>query len=280
MTTQLAPHQTSLPPPHGTELTAEGHTFGWLGDGTIGFRGFANLDEAMSAAWMAHRTLARRLARIDGTRLAPIDVEPLALAGDGASDGIIAGGRRIGTLIRPGDDSPSGPDSFGFEIDVPAPHDPARLRAAALFVFRTLRRSGIRWTMWRTDTRAAAPRDTRDPVIAADTPTAPEPARRTRVAWPPRVGTAAALAIAALVLLGWPLATSFVVAAFGSVAAVVAVVAVVAIVHLVVTDVWGDRPRTDERRPRRDDRAWPARGATALRAARALTIHHHARSRG
>jgi hypothetical protein len=32
---------------------------------------------------------------------------------------MLASGRSIGTLLRPAADSPSGPDAFGFEVEVP-----------------------------------------------------------------------------------------------------------------------------------------------------------------
>lgn len=153
MTTRFAPNLTSLPPPSPSELSDAGRVVGWMSEDAIGFRGFAHEEEAMAAAWMAYRTLMRRLAHRDGTRPIPIDVEPLVLARDGGREGILASGQPIATLIRPGDESRSGFHSFGFEIAVPTLADAPRMRRKALLMYSTLRRSGIRWAMWRADDR-------------------------------------------------------------------------------------------------------------------------------
>lgn len=153
MTTRFAPNLTSLPPPSPSELSDAGRVVGWMSEDAIGFRGFAHEEEAMAAAWMAYRTLMRRLAHRDGTRPIPIDVEPLVLARDGGREGILASGQPIATLIRPGEESRSGSHSFGFEIAVPTLADTPRMRRKALLMYSTLRRSGIRWAMWRADDR-------------------------------------------------------------------------------------------------------------------------------
>src|SRR5687768_6480663 len=72
MMTQLTPTHMDLPPPVASDLAHDGRSVGWLGADSVGFRGFAGEDEAMAAAWMAYRTLARHLARRGGTRLAPV----------------------------------------------------------------------------------------------------------------------------------------------------------------------------------------------------------------
>jgi len=159
MTTQLMPDMLAHPPPFEMDLMDADRVVGWISGDTIGFRGFQDETEATHAAWVAHRTLARRLARTHGTRLVPIDIEPLALkrsdAGD--TDVILASNRPIGTLVRPARDSRAG-DSFGFEIAVPSPMPEFQLRGVAYLIYRTLRKSGVRWAIWRPDPPMRAPR--------------------------------------------------------------------------------------------------------------------------
>lgn len=249
MTTQLAPDPTTRDGSGMMELSDAGRVYGWIGDRTIGFRGFANEEEAMAAAWMAHRTLRRSLARRDGARPIPIDVEPLVLVRDGERDRIRASSGTVATLIRPGEDSPSGPDSFGFEVVASGPSDATHLRARALFLYRTLRRSGIRWSMWldddRATTTAVADEPSRRPRARTGETTASEAGeRRDHV-----IGTA--LVFGALALLVWSLFSVRVATlVLGTVAAVLAAGALAGFVRLVVADV-----RTDVRRHRspRDD---------------------------
>ena len=247
MTTQLAPHRTDLPPPSTSPLSDGGRVVGWVGDETIGFGGFANEDEAMSAAWMAHRTLSQHRARRDGMRPIPIDVEPLSLARDGRRDTILASGRTIATLVRPGDDAPSGPDAFGFELRVPVRRDQARTRAKAFLIYRTLRRSGIRWALWHADDRAAA-RPVRADDGASDAIARTDAAesragdeeRGARGFWRRFGGALALPAIVAVAVFLPALTTSFVVSVLGIAAAIVAAAALGALARLVVTDLRSD----------------------------------------
>jgi hypothetical protein len=124
---------------------------GWVSGRTVGFRGFADEHEAAHAAWVAYRTLARRVARRRGTRPIPIDTVPVRLVWRDGREVILASGRAVATLIRPGAKSRSGAHSFGFEVEVPAPANELRVRAKAHLMYRTLRRSGIRWAMWRPE---------------------------------------------------------------------------------------------------------------------------------
>jgi hypothetical protein len=183
MTTQLAPNTMSLPPPAQPHLDLlDGNRLvGWVRGLALGFLGFANESEATGAAWVAYRTLARRLARRHGGRPAPIDVEPLSVGQDGDRTVILASGRPIATLVLPGVDSLSGPHSFGFEIQVPHPGDELSMRSLAYRVYRTLRKAGVRWAISkkrRVDTRRmAAPRQ---PVmVAAQGPSATDAAHAT-----------------------------------------------------------------------------------------------------
>src|SRR5690606_22170706 len=126
------------------DLIDAGRAVGWIIDHTVGFRGFADEMDAAHAAWVAHRTLSRRLALTHGTRPVPVDTEPLALERRGHEEAILASGRPIAVLVRPGAASASGSDSFGFEIRIPPPADELRVRAMANLIYRTLRKSGIR----------------------------------------------------------------------------------------------------------------------------------------
>ena len=153
MTTQLAPDRLALPPPLDVDLVDANRATGWIGGNAVGFRGFGDETEASHAAWVAHRTLARRLARTHGLRPIPVDIEPLALQRVDGKEMILASGQPFATLIRPGSDSRTG-DSFGFELQIPTPTTELQVRAMAYLMYRTLRKSGIRWAMWR---RAARP---------------------------------------------------------------------------------------------------------------------------
>jgi hypothetical protein len=177
MTATLSPERIGLPPPVprpplkalDLELLDGDRAVGWISGDRVGFRGFADEVEAAHAAWVAHRTLARRRALAQGTRPPPIDSEPLALQprDDGAV--VLASGRPIATLVRPGTPRRTGDDDFGFELRVPLPADELRARSGAYLVYRALRKSGLRWALWRRDA-ARAPR-------GATVPASPERAR-------------------------------------------------------------------------------------------------------
>ena len=156
MTTQLAPDRLALPPPLDLDLVDAGRAAGWIADNAVGFRGFGDETEAAHAAWVAHRTVARRLARTHGTRPVPVDIEPLAIQRIERSEMILASGRPIAALVRPGPDGRSGVDSFGFELVIPTPTSELEVRAMAYLMYRTLRKSGIRWAVWRPDTPRVA----------------------------------------------------------------------------------------------------------------------------
>jgi hypothetical protein len=147
--TAPSPNRLGVPPPVKLDLIDSGRVVGWITGNVVGFRGFGDEVEAAHAAWVAYRTLARRLARRDGRRPPPVDTEPLALQRRGDQEVILVGRKAIGTLVRPGAESPSGPDSFGFEISIPPPADELRVRGMAHLIYRTLRKSGVRWALWR-----------------------------------------------------------------------------------------------------------------------------------
>jgi hypothetical protein len=152
MTTQLAPHRMDLPPPSQLDLLDMGRVVGWIDGSRVGFLGFADEREVASAAWLAYRTMSRRLARRLRIRPIPVDTEPLALAKHGNREVILASGRPIATLLRPGRDSRSGPHAFGFTVNLPPPADELTVRSMAYSIYRTLRKSGLPWALWARDT--------------------------------------------------------------------------------------------------------------------------------
>jgi hypothetical protein len=172
MNEQRKHHPFAQPPPLSLDLVDADRAVGWIRGDVIGFRGFANETEATHAAWVAHRTVARRLARTHGGRHVPVDIEPLALrrSDTGKGDVILVSNRPIADLLRPGDGGVG--DSFGFELTVPAPTTELQLRGIAYLVYRTLRKSGVRWALWRPATlvrakqrvEADAPVSAREPV--------------------------------------------------------------------------------------------------------------------
>jgi hypothetical protein len=189
MTTQLAPDRLALPPPLDLDLVDAGRAVGWVADNAVGFRGFGDETEAAHAAWVAHRTIARRLARTHGTQSVPVDIEPLAIQRVEAKEMILASGRPIAALVRPGPDSRSGVDSFGFELVILTPITELEARAMAYLTYRTLRKSGIRWAMWRpvpppakTSTAPTSVETVIDPTQSIDARTNDVPERRSRVA--------------------------------------------------------------------------------------------------
>ena len=119
----LRHHEETLaqPPPLEMDLVDADRLVGWIKANVIAFRGFGDETEATHAAWIAHRALARRIARTHGMRLVPIGIEPLAIThgDDDKNDVILASNRPIATLLRPSDHRRMN-DSFGFELTVPS----------------------------------------------------------------------------------------------------------------------------------------------------------------
>ncbi|HET6681953.1 MAG TPA: hypothetical protein VFG84_12185 [Gemmatimonadaceae bacterium] len=148
MTSQIVPGRLPEPPPTAFDLMDGDTMVGWVSPLEIGFRGFANEIDAANAAWLAHRTLARRLARRGGVRPVAIDTEPLTLEFSGDREWIVASRMPIASLIRPGPDSPAGMEWFGFALQMPTPVDEVGARTLAYLLHRTLRKSGIRWAIF------------------------------------------------------------------------------------------------------------------------------------
>lgn len=151
MNTHLIPNHLPEPPPvrhdFQLDLLDGDRVVGWLRPDAIGFTGFANEAEAAHAAWVAYRALSRRLARRDGRRPVPIDTEPLRLVPEGDGRFIVASRDRVAKLVEPAVTDARG-NGYGFELRLDAPMDEVSVRAKALTIYRTLRRSGIRWSMW------------------------------------------------------------------------------------------------------------------------------------
>ena len=250
----LVTSRLATPPPfpvldlHDAEMLV-----GWIDGRAIGFRGYGDEAEAMYAAWVAYRTMARRFARDGRRRPVPIGVEPLSLDRRGDVEHILASGRPIAMLVRPGAGSRSGPETYGFELQIPLPVNELTMRSTAYLLYRTLRRAGIRWAMWAPDrsehrapTEAAAPSAARanDDAAAPTSPMTPlggngDAAIPThhRDSSASIVGTAfIILAMLAVVVLP-AITVSTIVHVLGAAAAVIAVVALASLVRLVVTDV-------------------------------------------
>lgn len=151
MNAHMIPNQLPEPPPvprndFQVDLLDGDRVVGWITPATIGFTGFATETEAAHAAWVAYRALARRLARRDGRRPVPIDREPLRLVSDTDGRAIYGSRDRIARLIEP--TAQDAAHAVGFELHLDGPLDEVSVRAKALLIYRTLRRSGMRWSMW------------------------------------------------------------------------------------------------------------------------------------
>lgn len=173
MTEQLVTSQLAQPPTFELQLFDAERKVGWVSPYGLGFRGFASEEEAMHAAYLAHRTLSRRLAHRHGRRPIPVATEPLTVNSD---DTLCAAGRPIGAVVRPGPKSKSGLDSFGFELPFTDPVEEVTARSKCAHVYHALRRSGIRWAMWRTERPARPVRPAVSPPAIAPESVEPQPA--------------------------------------------------------------------------------------------------------
>ena len=165
-----------VPPPLALELFDSDQHVGWVRAEVLGFGGFATANEAGHGAWVAYRAIWRRHAKQHGLRPHPIVPTPIELRSVGDRELILASGRPFATLVRPASDA-FGANSFGFEIELPAPVDEHAALSAAYLVYRTLRKSGIRWTLWMRDSKseqgrrgASAQTMERGRMVSAQTP--------------------------------------------------------------------------------------------------------------
>jgi len=152
MSTQVRENHTALPPPMRHLLHRE-RPIGWLQGNVLGFFGFADARDAANAAWVAYRTVSRKLARTLGTRPTPIDIEPLSIESRNGLDVIAASGRPIALLVRPGHASTNGSDWFGFTIEVPPVVPTREMRGIMRAASRALLKSGLPWSMVRSRPR-------------------------------------------------------------------------------------------------------------------------------
>ena len=144
-----------LPPPLALDLFDSDEHVGWIRDNVLGFGGFGNADEAGHSAWVAYRAIWRRHAKQHGLRPHPVVPSSIYLRTVGDRELILASGRPFATLVRPAPDG-AGVNSFGFEVELPAPVDERSARSVAYLVYRTLRKSGIRWTLWMREAKPEA----------------------------------------------------------------------------------------------------------------------------
>jgi hypothetical protein len=190
MATQLSPVRTDLPPPI-RHLLHDERPVAWLSGNRFGFYGFANPMEAANAAWVAYRTISRKLAPVLGVRPAPIDIEPLRIEWRDGSEMILASRHPIAALVRPDADDPSALRWFGFTIEVPPEIGGRRLRDAVRTAHRALLKSGVGWGMMRPRCRARVWRSSTAELEVAETE-APSTMERSHV------GTAEAFWLAQL----------------------------------------------------------------------------------
>ena len=149
MSTHVRENHTALPPPMRHLLHRE-RPIGWLEGNTFGFFGFADARDAANAAWVAYRTVSRKVAPWLGIRPTPIDIEPLRIERRNGREVIAASGRPVALLVRPGPESPSGPDWFGFAIEVPPVVTESAIRDTMRAASYALLKSGLPWSMVRS----------------------------------------------------------------------------------------------------------------------------------
>jgi hypothetical protein len=149
MATQLVPLRMAEPPPRTQYLADNQQIIGWITESALGFCGFVDAHEAANAAWVVYRTVSRQLGQRVGDRPVPIGVEPLTIVRHGDREVIIASGRSVAELRRPGSNSRSDVTSFGFELPIVPRVDQSTMRSLIRLAYRTLRKSGIRWGMWK-----------------------------------------------------------------------------------------------------------------------------------
>ena len=131
--------------------------YGWIVGDRVGFVGFGDHVEAVQAAWVAHRTMMRRLARSAGAAPMSDDGRTFALVRYGEDEMILANEKPIAELVRPDTDGASDSDSYGFVIRIPGDLDDIAVRATAYRIYLALKSSGIPWTLRRANVPPAAP---------------------------------------------------------------------------------------------------------------------------
>ena len=103
----------------GFRLHRQDRQVGWVEGKSVGFRGFASSEAALSAANAAHDALRAWLARERRITLTPGRRRALRLRSDGATMSITLGGVPIGRIINFGTAAGSEVPDFGFELQLP-----------------------------------------------------------------------------------------------------------------------------------------------------------------
>jgi hypothetical protein len=169
MNSSMIPGRLPEPPPAAKafdlELLDGERLVGWIAPDRIGFVGFGTEIEAAYAAHVAHRAVANRIAQRDGRRPVPVELDHLTIRRDDGQARVHASGQPIATLLHPGDDARAG-DSFAFELKLDGARDELAVRAKAHLAYRTMRRSGIRWSLWRVPAPAPLPPPAPDVIRA------------------------------------------------------------------------------------------------------------------
>jgi hypothetical protein len=160
-----SPRTVAARPTPELDLMAGDRRYGWIAGDRVAFVGFRDHLAAVQAAWVAHRTLMRRLARAPASAETTDGRRTFALARSGADEVIFANGEPIAVLVRPSADLPTDSDSFGFEIRLPGHPDEISVRGTAYRIYLALRSSGIAWTPRRANSEpVVGERDTRSPL--------------------------------------------------------------------------------------------------------------------
>jgi hypothetical protein len=79
----------------------------------------------------------------------PIDAPPLEILDRPGERLVIADNRPIARLVDPSRDVDGAEPSHAFELRLEGRRDELTVRSKAHLVYRALRRSGVRWAMWR-----------------------------------------------------------------------------------------------------------------------------------
>ena len=154
MNEQRNPARLPEPPPadFALDLRDGDRAVGWITPRSIGFHGFESDVEAVHAAWASHRTLSWRLAAKSDRRLIPVDVSPVHIEPYGDDVFATAEGKRFARLLPPDGVR----EGWSFELTLPQPMGEVMVRGKAHAIYIMLRRSGIRWSMWRPAESAAS----------------------------------------------------------------------------------------------------------------------------
>src|SRR5690348_12486089 len=92
----------SLRPQSGAFRLVDGTgTVGWLIENRLGFAGFSSIQEAATAAWVAHVALARRAAKSRGEAAPYFEPDAMQLVRSDGSEWIEWAGARLARLVRP-----------------------------------------------------------------------------------------------------------------------------------------------------------------------------------